>query len=157
MTKYFQVSMPINRGNKEMTLSEKRKKARELYQEFGSIKRVAKKMRESKRAVRAWVKDLISGNPYNSRNLQRASTAAIPGTPPRPSHPNNPPPPLFLKNPPKSFLPEHQLLLREVILELFIPKPGVTSELKDQKRSSLAIKEPLKLINQSPGAGIWFR
>ena len=47
------------------TETEKRLQARELYQKLGSIKRTAKIMRENKRTVRAWVKDLIDKNPNN--------------------------------------------------------------------------------------------
>ena len=47
---------------------QKRLRAREFYKELGSIKRVAKKMGETRRTVRAWVKDLTQNNPQNSRD-----------------------------------------------------------------------------------------
>lgn len=62
------------RNNMTMTKaseSKKRDKARNLYLETGSIKRTAKKMNESKSAVRRWIKDLIELNPSNSRNAHK--------------------------------------------------------------------------------------
>jgi len=139
MTKYFQVSMPNNskhRGNsKVMSLSEKRNKARELYKEFGSIKRVAKKMRESKRDVRNWVKDLIDKNPHNSRNnfqnnIQRASKVKTSAPPVR----------TFSKGTP-----------RKTPSVPFAPKRGYSGTIHSKTRKDQRIKNPAKVITSHKG------